>query len=86
MKKTNSKWAKTLEPEQFLIMREEGTEMPGSSDLNDDAFLASLVHPKTSLSSYKCGHVGCHVHHLTINMLGRLQCKNHSARRLVIYL
>ena len=34
MKKTNSEWAKILEPEQFLIMREEGTEMPGSSDLN----------------------------------------------------
>ena len=30
-------------------MREEGTEMAGSSDLNDDAFLASLVHPQTSL-------------------------------------
>ena len=36
MKKTNSEWAKTLEPEQFLILREEGTEMPGSSDLNDE--------------------------------------------------
>ena len=36
MKKTNSEWAKTLEPEQFLIMREEGTEMPGSSNLNDE--------------------------------------------------
>ena len=36
MKKTNSEWAKELEPEQFLIMREEGTEMPGSSDLNDE--------------------------------------------------
>ena len=36
MKKTNSEWAKTLEPEQFLIMREEGTEMAGSSNLNDE--------------------------------------------------
>jgi len=36
MKKTNSEWVKALEPEQFLIMREEGTEMPGSSDLNDE--------------------------------------------------
>jgi peptide-methionine (R)-S-oxide reductase len=36
MKKTNSEWAKTLEPEQFSIMREEGTEMAGSSNLNDE--------------------------------------------------
>ena len=36
MKKTNSEWAKTLEPEQFLIMREEGTEMAGSSNLNNE--------------------------------------------------
>ena len=36
MKKTNGEWAKTLEPEQFLIMREEGTEMAGSSNLNDE--------------------------------------------------
>ena len=36
MKKTNSEWARALDPEQFLIMREEGTEMPGSSDLNDE--------------------------------------------------
>ena len=36
MKKTNSEWAKELGPEQFLIMREEGTEMAGSSDLNSE--------------------------------------------------
>ena len=36
MKKTNVEWAEILEPEQFLIMREEGTEMAGSSDLNDE--------------------------------------------------
>lgn len=36
MKKTNGEWAEILETEQFLIMRKEGTEMPGSSDLNDE--------------------------------------------------
>ena len=36
MKKTNVEWAEILEPDQFLIMREEGTEMAGSSDLNDE--------------------------------------------------
>ena len=36
MKKTNVEWAEILEPEQFLIMREEGTEKAGSSDLNDE--------------------------------------------------
>ena len=29
-------WRKILNPEQFNIMREEGTESPGSSILNDE--------------------------------------------------
>lgn len=31
-----SEWRKILDPEQYIIMREEGTERPGSSELNDE--------------------------------------------------
>jgi peptide-methionine (R)-S-oxide reductase len=34
--KTNKDWMKVLDPEQFMIMREEGTERAGSSDLNSE--------------------------------------------------
>ena len=33
-KKISKEWMKILDPEQYMIMREEGTERPGSSDLN----------------------------------------------------
>jgi peptide-methionine (R)-S-oxide reductase len=33
-KKINKEWMKVLDSEQYMIMREEGTERAGSSDLN----------------------------------------------------
>ena len=35
-KKINKNWMQALDPEQFMIMREEGTERAGSSDLNSE--------------------------------------------------
>ncbi len=35
-KKTNKEWMEVLNSEQFMILREESTEMPGSSDLNNE--------------------------------------------------
>ena len=34
--KTSLEWQKILEPEQYMIMREEATEMPHSSELNKE--------------------------------------------------
>ena len=34
--KNIEEWRKILDQEQFLIMREEGTEPPGSSELNSE--------------------------------------------------
>ena len=34
--KSNVEWQKQLEAEQYMIMREEGTEMPNSSELNNE--------------------------------------------------
>ena len=34
--KSNIEWQKQLEAEQYIIMREEGTEMPNSSELNKE--------------------------------------------------
>lgn len=34
--KTEAEWRKTLTPEQFQVLRKEGTERPGSSPLNDE--------------------------------------------------
>lgn len=35
-KKENKEWMKILSSEEFMILREESTEMAGSSDLNDE--------------------------------------------------
>ena len=35
-KRSLEEWRKTLDQEQYMIMREEGTESPGSSDLNNE--------------------------------------------------
>ena len=34
--KTPEEWIKTLTPEQYRVLREHGTERPGSSPLNDE--------------------------------------------------
>jgi len=34
VKQSNEEWRKTLEPRQYRVLREEGTEPPGSSPLN----------------------------------------------------
>ena len=34
--KTDSDWKKMLSPEQFRVLRQHGTERPGSSPLNDE--------------------------------------------------
>jgi peptide-methionine (R)-S-oxide reductase len=36
LKRSDSEWKKTLTPEQYHVLREEGTERPGSSPLNDE--------------------------------------------------
>ena len=35
-KKINKNWMQALDHEQLMIMREEGTERAGSSDLNSE--------------------------------------------------
>ena len=35
-KKSLEEWRKVLDPEQYIIMREEGTESSGSSELNHE--------------------------------------------------
>jgi len=34
--KSNLKWQEVLDAEEYMIMREEGTEMPNSSELNNE--------------------------------------------------
>jgi len=36
MKKTDAEWQEILTPEQFQILRKEGTERAGTSPLNDE--------------------------------------------------
>lgn len=36
LKRSNQEWKKLLTPAQFNVLREEGTERPGSSPLNDE--------------------------------------------------
>lgn len=36
LKRTNAEWKKILTPEQYYILREEGTERAGTSALNDE--------------------------------------------------
>jgi peptide-methionine (R)-S-oxide reductase len=36
MSKKKREWMKILNSEEFMILREESTEMPGSSDLNGE--------------------------------------------------
>jgi peptide methionine sulfoxide reductase MsrB len=36
VQKTEDEWAAELTPEQFRVLREHGTERPGSSPLNDE--------------------------------------------------
>ena len=41
--KTPDEWRKALTPEQFYILREEGTERPGSSPLNQEKRKGTFV-------------------------------------------
>jgi peptide-methionine (R)-S-oxide reductase len=41
--KTPEEWRKTLTPEQFHVLREEGTERPGSSPLNQEKRKGTFV-------------------------------------------
>jgi peptide-methionine (R)-S-oxide reductase len=41
--KTPEEWRKVLTPEQFYILREEGTERPGSSPLNQEKRKGTFV-------------------------------------------
>ncbi len=41
--KTDAEWRKVLTPEQFNILRQEGTERPFSSPLNDEKHKGSFV-------------------------------------------
>jgi peptide methionine sulfoxide reductase MsrB len=47
--RTEAEWRKLLTPEQYEIMREHGTEAPGSCALNDEkrhgAFLLRRMRP-----------------------------------------
>ncbi len=36
LRRTNEEWRKSLTPEQYRILREEGTEFPGASELNNE--------------------------------------------------
>jgi len=36
LRRTNEEWRKVLAPEQYRILREEGTEFPGASELNKE--------------------------------------------------
>ena len=36
LKLTEEEWRKRLDPQQFLVMRQEGTEAPGSSPFNNE--------------------------------------------------
>src|SRR5438445_10128523 len=41
--KTEDDWRRTLTPEQFHVLREHGTERPGSSPLNDEKRSGTFV-------------------------------------------
>ena len=36
VRKSDEEWATTLTPEQFRVLRQHGTERPGTSPLNDE--------------------------------------------------
>src|ERR1700687_5144806 len=41
--KSNAEWHQLLRPEQYTVLREEGTERPGTSPLNDEHRKGSFV-------------------------------------------
>ena len=45
MKKSKLKWQKQLDTEQYMILREEGTERAGSSELNSEKDKDRIIVP-----------------------------------------
>src|ERR1700687_1542318 len=41
--KSNAEWRQLLRPEQYTVLREEGTERPGTSPFNDEHRKGSFV-------------------------------------------
>lgn len=51
--KTPEEWRKVLTPEQFYVLREEGTERPGSSPLNNEKRKGTFVCAGCELPLFK---------------------------------
>ena len=73
--KKDLNWKEILDPEQYNIMREEGTESPGSSSLNEERghiiaqhVIALFLNLKKNMKAEVVGHLFLRVNlmHLTL--------------------